>query len=714
VRQIRHIAVGTDRSQTATPAVELAAEMANRYGAELYVIQVLLPGEPPGTEAGQAEAMRASRAGEELRQVAGGLAGPRGHARVIVDADPAMAMVRAAAEAGADLLVVGNVGMAGRREFLLGNVPNRVSHNARCSVLIVNTTGAARGAPARGFDARTGKVMAGHGEELTDAGLMGRATRIGAVMAKHGVRYLFSRGGTGGDNVGVQARRLREALEELGPTFAKLGQVLSTRPDLLPPAFIEELSALQDHVPPLTEQEVVRVMEHELGVPWEDVFGRIEPDPMAAGTIAQVHQAALADGSAVVVKVQRPSAEGDIMRDLGLFRLFAEKTADRPAFRQVIDMPAIVAHLSQSLQRELDFTRELESIERMRRVLEPYSRLGVPAVYREYSTPRLLVMQEIQGVPIRKSAASPERTEAARQLLESYYRQILTDGFFHADPHPGNLMWWQDKIYFIDFGMVGEVGPELRGLLILMLMAFWQEDVAFLSDVVLMIAGSDQRPDIDVAAFQAELGVLLARYRHLPLKEMQLGPILQEITEISIRHDVPLPASLTLTGKALAQMQLATAELDPTLDPFAVAGQFLMRKFRGEVTGRMDPQKLFYESQKLRMRAVRLVESVERVTGARPGPKLQVNFRGTERLEDTIRRAGRRLSLALVAGALWIGTALAAASAHAATWVPLSLASLGGVFTLGLGLDLLRGRAQPHANPHANDQSGARRARLHR
>jgi ubiquinone biosynthesis protein len=320
VRQIRHIAVGTDRSQTATPAVELAAEMANRSGAELYVIQVLLPGESPETGAGRAETVRASRMGEELRQLADRLAGPRGHARAFVDADPATALVRAAEEAGADLLVVGNVGMAGRREFLLGNVPNRVSHNARCSVLIVNTADTARISPPRGFDARTGSIPAGPEEEPTDAGLMGRAARIGAVMAKHGVRYLFSRGGTGEDNVRAQARRLREALEELGPTFAKLGQVLSTRPDLLPPAFIEELSTLQDHVPPLTEQEVVQVMEQELGVPWEDVFGRIEPDPMAAGTIAQVHRATLADGSAVVVKVQRPGAEGDIVRDLGLFQ----------------------------------------------------------------------------------------------------------------------------------------------------------------------------------------------------------------------------------------------------------------------------------------------------------------------------------------------------------------------------------------------------------
>jgi ubiquinone biosynthesis protein len=697
VRPIRHVAVATDRSRSVTSAVELAAEIANRYGAELHVIQILLPDPQPGTEAGQAEAeqvkaMRTSQAAEDLRQIARGLAGPRGHARVIVDADPALAIVRAAEEADADLLVVGNVGMAGRREFLLGNVPNRVSHNARCSVLIVNTAGTADMPPVRGFDARTGLAMADVAEESADAGLMGRAARIGAIMAKHGVRYFFSRGGKSEENLRAQARRLREALEELGPTFAKFGQVLSTRPDLLPPAFIEELSTLQDHVPPLTEQQVVQVMEQELGVPWEDVFGRIEPEPMAAGTIAQVHKAALADGSRVVVKVQRPSAEADIMRDLGLFRLFAEKTGDRPAFRQVIDVPAMVGHLSESLQCELDFTRELESIERMRRVLAPYSQLDVPTVYKEYSTPRLLVMQEIQGVPIRKSVPSPERTEAARQLLESYYRQILTDGFFHADPHPGNLMWWHDKIYFIDFGMVGEVGPELRELLTLMLMAFWQEDVAFLSDVVLMMGGPEQRPGIDVAAFRAELGALLDRYRHLPLREMQLGPILQEMTEISVRHGVSFPASLTLTGKALAQMQFATAELDATLDPFAVAGQFLMRELLDGVKGRMDPQRLYYQSQKLRMRTARLLESLERVTGARPGPKLQVNFGGTERLEDNIRRAARRLSLSLVAGALWIGTAVTAASAHAAAWVPPLLAGLGGVFTLGLGLDLLRRR----------------------
>ena len=224
----------------------------------------------------------------------------------------------------------------------------------------------------------------------------------------------------------------------------------------------------------------------------------------------------------------------------------------------------------------------------------------------------------------------------------------------------------------------------------LLLMSFWQEDVPFLSDVVLMLAGEDQRSDIDLASFQEELGNLMAKYRHLSLKDIQLGPILQEITEVAIRHDVRLPASLALTGKALAQMQLATAELDPTLDPFAVAGQYLTRGVVERVRDRLDPKRMFYEAQKLRVRFVRLIEAVERLSGSRPGPKLTVNFRGTERLEDTVRRAGRRLSLSLTAGGALVATAITASSTHVAGWIPVTLGTAGGLLAVGLVADLVR------------------------
>jgi ubiquinone biosynthesis protein len=521
--------------------------------------------------------------------------------------------------------------------------------------------------------------------ELAGGQLTARAAQIAAVLAKHGLKAVK-------EDDAARPARLRAALEELGPTFCKLGQMLSTRPDLIPPELADELASLQDRVPPLSEAEVVQVMEEELGVPWEDVFESIEPEPLAAGTIGQVHRARLEGGDRVVVKVQRPNAEEEIERDLGLFALFAEKAEGREALSGLVDIPAVVDHLSSSLRRELDFREEAANLERMREVLADFQHLGVPAVHEQLTTRRLLVMDEIQGVPLRDAPAGDERRRAARELLDAFYRQVLTEGFFHADPHPGNLMWSDDKIIFLDFGMVGEVGPEVRELMLLLLMAFWQEDISFLSEVILMLAGDDVPENVDMRAFEAELGVLMAQFQHASLKEIQLGPVLQGITEIASRHDVRLPASLALTGKALAQMQLATAALDPDLDPFSVVGGFLFRLFRQRFRTGADPKRLFYEAQKLRVRGTRLVEAFERITGARPGPRFPVDLRGTGPIEETIRRAARQLALAATGGAAIVATGFTAASAQVETWVPATLGAVGGTLTLLMFVDVLRNR----------------------
>jgi predicted unusual protein kinase regulating ubiquinone biosynthesis (AarF/ABC1/UbiB family)/nucleotide-binding universal stress UspA family protein len=664
--------VGTDRSETAERAVRWAAAFADAYSAELHVVQVVIPLHPADTEHGSAEVTRARAAADELQTYATTIAGGRGFAHVVIDDDPALAIVHATEEHDIDVLVVGNAGMAGRKEFLLGNVPNRISHNARCTVIIVNTTpdGEATTVTRPSTTIRSSAV-----ETPTEPHLMARGTKIGTVFAKHGLKELFGRPDADGA-VGRrrQAKRLRSSLEELGPTFAKIGQILSTRPDLMPPEFIEELATLQDNVPPLTEEQVVRVMEQELGVPWEDVFETIDPRPLAAGTIAQVHRATLADHTRAVVKVQRPDAKEQIEQDLALLEVFAEKVAERPGLKQVVDMEAVFEHLSESLHRELDFRREAENIERMGSVIGDYSRLRVPVVHAEYSTSRLLVMQDIGGGPAASAPEGPARREAARQLLESFYKQILVDGFFHADPHPGNLMWQPDEetLYFLDLGMIGEVGPDLREHMMLLLMAFWQQDVGFLTDVTLMLTGAINRTDLDVEAFQEELGALMARNRGVSIKEIQLGPVLQEMTEIALRHDVALPASLTLTAKALAQMQLAAATLDPDVDPFDVAGKFLMRNLVRGMGAKLDPKTLFYQAQRFKVRFEKVVEAIERLIGARPGQKLEVNFRAAS-LETTIRRAGRRLAISLTAGAAILATALTAVSSdRVARWVPVA------------------------------------------
>ncbi len=676
---MKRIVAATDRTHSADRACQVAASISGPIGADLVLLQVILASDSPDQDRAKAEAAR-----HDLEAFAERLAGPRGTARVAIREDAAQGIVDEARDADADLLVVGNYGMAGRKQFLLKNVPNRISHMARCSVLIVNTT------PVD--EAETVVALGERTEQEPHAGkLLGRAVTIARTMSRHGVREMFTPvDPKDEDELRRRAKRLRTAMEELGPAFGKLGQVMSTRPDLLPAPFVEELSTLQSDVPPLTEAQVVQVMEEELGVPWEDVFESIEPEPLAAGTMAQVHGATLQDGEDVVVKVQRPNARHDILLDLGLLERFGQEIHERPLFREVVDLPAVIEQLSEALRQEMDFRQEADNIERLAEVLKPYPRLAVPKLFRDYCTDRLLVMERVKGTRLREAPEGQARREAARQLLESYYRQIMTAGFFHADPHPGNLQWWNDKVYLLDIGLVGRLEPETREQLMLLLLAFWQEDVPFLSDVVLMLSGDEARPDLDVEAFQDELSGLLGRYRGKSLKEIQIGPLLQELTEISVRYRIRLPSSLTLTGKALAQVQLAISELDPTIDPFSVAGNFMMKSMAGDLREKLSPQKLIYEGRKLGLRVSRLIEAVERIAGSRPGPNLQIRFRGAEPLERAIKQGARQLALAIVSLAALAGAAVAGGATNVPDWVAPAFGGAGGITTVALIVDLIR------------------------
>jgi ubiquinone biosynthesis protein len=517
--------------------------------------------------------------------------------------------------------------------------------------------------------------------ELAGGHLTARATQIAAIIAKHGLKAAK-------EDDRARPARLRAALEELGPTFCKLGQILSTRPDLIPPEVAEELSRLQDRVPPLTEAEVVQVMEEELGVPWEDVFESIEPEPLAAGTIGQVHRARLDGGERVVVKVQRPGAAEEIERDLGLFALFAEKAEGREALSGLVDIPAVVEHLSSSLRRELDFREEAANLEHMRDVLADFPHLGVPAVHEQLSTKRLLVMDEIQGVPLREAPAGDDRRQAAKELLDAFYRQVLTEGFFHADPHPGNLLWADGRIFLLDLGMVGTVDEETRGLLLLLLLAFWREDAEFLAELLLMLG--DARDDLDLESLRADLAEYVGQFKVASVRDIELGPMLDALIEIAARHGIRLPGSLAMTAKAFSQMQLAVGELDPTLDPFSAVSGFMFRMLRTRVGSAVDPQKAIYEVQKLKLRTTRLIEGIERLTGARPGPGLQIELRGSRNLEEAIKRAGRRIALAFGGGAALLAAVLAAAASSIDLWVPITLGIVAGVAGVVLALDIAR------------------------
>jgi len=280
-------------------------------------------------------------------------------------------------------------------------------------------------------------------------------------------------------------------------------------------------------------------------------------------------------------------------------------------------------------------------------------------------------------------AAEMRRLLAARQLIESYYRQILIDGFFHADPHPGNLLWSDGTVYFLDCGMVGELDARLRGQMLLLVTAFWQSDYSFVAEIVLSLSGEGRWPEVDLPEFEAEIAHQVKGMRGQSLQDIELGPVLQAITQIAARHDLRLPASLALTGKALAQMQLAASTLDPELDPFSVVGTFVLKMVAERVRTAADPKRVFYETQKATVRVRRFIESLERMTGARPGRRLEIDLPAISLLETTIRRSIRRLALAAGASATIVATGFAAASGSSPDWLGtafgISAAALSGL-----------------------------------
>ena len=626
------IAAATDGSEGGAHAVAWAADLARSLQADLLAIQVV-----PTAESERAEAVREALA--QTLPTEGVLAG----ARVAVHDDAAAGIVEEAAGAEADMIVVGSSGMRGRKEFLLGNVSNRVTHLARCTVIIVNTT---MRPPLQAADAPV---------EMRD-----RVEEIGRVLGPLAARRIAGRALRSGDD-GEGPRELREGLERLGPTFGKLGQILSTRPDLIAPEYLEELANLQADVPPLAEGEVVAAMQAELGVPWEDVFASIEPEPLAAGTIGQVHRAELVDGTKVVVKVQRPNAASLVEADLALLGAAMRPVARSNRVRRVIDLPSLVDELSGSLRRELDFGEEAANLERMERVLSTYPRVDVPACHTGLSTERLLVMDEIVGgVPLAEAPAGEERTEATRELMQAYYRQVLEEGFFHADPHPGNLLWADEKIWLLDFGMVGRLDAQTRRQLLLVMLAFVEGDIELLVDVALDMSGADAL-ELDRAAYRADLEQIVSRVSGRSIEEIQLVELLNELTAISVRHGVPLPSSFVMVGKALSQIELTVTELAPEIDPFEEARRFFLSSIRRRVFDRIDPQQMFFEVERLRYRIGQISEGLATAVGNRPGRKLEVRFT-SQQLERRIVRTGRMVALGLGAGLTWIAATEAVSS----------------------------------------------------
>lgn len=372
----------------------------------------------------------------------------------------------------------------------------------------------------------------------------------------------------------------RQALEELGPAFVKLGQMLSTRPDLLPPDYIAELSKLQDEVPPVPWEDIRQVLEEELGSPPEEIFGYIDPHPLAAASLAQVHEAKLTGRQKVVIKVQRPHILPNIRTDLEIIQDIARYAEQHLTLGQIYHVGDIAEDFADTLHKELDYHREARNATRLRENFKNEGYLYIPWVYWEYTTSRVLVLEFISGIKINDIEALDvmgyNRETIANNAAHMIVKEVLEDGFFHADPHPGNIIVMEEGVIgAMDFGMVGYLSDTDRTNLIRLYNVAVRMDAQGAADELIHIGAAP--PDVNRRALARDLERLLRNYNGLSLKELRINDLLEEVMPIVFEHHLQLPVNYWQLGKTLAMMEGVGLKLAPNFDVFAFSGPYVTK-----------------------------------------------------------------------------------------------------------------------------------------
>ncbi len=458
-------------------------------------------------------------------------------------------------------------------------------------------------------------------------------------------------------------QRLRLALEELGPTFIKLGQVLSTRPDLLPAPYIAELVKLQDTVLPEPWTSIRAQIDAEFGRPLEELFADFDPTPIAAASLAQVHAATLLDGTQVVVKVQRPGIQATIETDLEILFDLARVLEERTPLGKIYDLIGIAEEFATTLRAELDFYREGRNADRFRAYFadEPY--LYIPRIYWELTTHRILVLERISGIKIDDiealDAAGYDRSQIALNAARMIIKEVLEDGFFHADPHPGNFIVMPGEVIgAMDFGMVGHLSRQTRTHLIRLYTAAVQMDEQGIVDQLIrmgVISGA-----LDRAGLQRDVTRLLRKYHGLPLGAIRAREVIEDVMPIAFRHNLHLPSDLWLLGKTLAMMEGVGLKLAPDFDIFAVSEPYVRHFMWQMASPRIwGPPLLKGIGDWAELASLIPRISSQLLIRAERG-ELEINLRhkGLDQALTRMDRLANRLSLSVLLAALIVGLAL--------------------------------------------------------
>lgn len=395
--------------------------------------------------------------------------------------------------------------------------------------------------------------------------------------------------------------RLRIAFGELGPSFIKLAQILSSRPDLITAQYASEFRKLQDEVPPFPVEEAKRIVEEELRKPIDEIFLQFQDKPVAAASIAQVHYAKLIDGSDVIVKVQRPGIREQIETDISILVTVARLLERYVPESRFFNPTGIVEEFSRTLRRELDFVGEARNCSRFGKNFEDNPDISIPLVYGDFVTEKVLVMEKVEGIRIDNIAGivalGLDRKTLVRISVDAYFKMILEDGFFHADPHPGNILAMPDgRLAFVDFGIVGNVTPEMMETMANTFLALIHRDFDALIDHYIELGYVPE--DVDLDKFKREFKTDLLYYLEplygMKLQEINFARYLDIITHIALKHRMRIPADLLLINKAMLILENISRELDPGFD-FVAAAEPYAEKI---VKRRYSPSKIIDKAGK--------------------------------------------------------------------------------------------------------------------
>jgi ubiquinone biosynthesis protein len=505
---------------------------------------------------------------------------------------------------------------------------------------------------------------------------LGRLSEISQVAAKHGFGYFFDTHrpsglrsrrsreidvSQDGSNRGV---RVRQMLDELGPTFVKFGQLLSTRPDVLPPDIVFELKGLQDDVTPFPYSQVERVVQEDLGLTVEQLFIDFEQTPVAAASIGQVHRATLPNGRRVAVKVQRPDAPRQVEADLELMYQAARIMRERVKALEFIDTVSLVDEFARTIRQELDYRMEARNAEQFHRNFAGHPHVRVPRVYWSYSRSRVLTLELLEGVQLRDLNVSSYTIEERRRLsyliAEAWMHMIFRHGFFHADPHPANIMVLEqtEQIGLVDFGMVGKLTDEDMSRLTGLFIDAVNERIEALP--ARLAALGVRYPKEQEAEFVAELRDVYYRYYGASLSEIDPIQLIREAFALIYRMHLQLPTRFVLLDRAIATLGSVGLELYPDFNVFDVAKPYarelLIERFTPQRVARRAANEARNMAMIFRELPYQIHDTMEQV---RDG-QIEVGFRheGLEVLFERIDKVANRIVIALIAGTGVIGSAL--------------------------------------------------------